>query len=260
MAPSAGWFQVENAVFDHGAELLGANGLLVYCCLLRHQNSKGECWPSMPTLARKCGLSRATVARAIAHLRENGAVSVLSGGTGRANVYRIHPIFGEVPVSQGDGHLPHREVPISQGDGYPSHRETGVVSQRDPNNTHEQNLEKNTHLETTSFFQNDAARGEFEEDEISFSQTFSGATDREASDSQRRHFYAEDTLLAAFPESFRESWRGFLESCEDLGEPKDSAARCGLLRMLLRKQAEGFDPEAALDVAVAHGRPIPIFT
>jgi hypothetical protein len=37
----------------------------VYLCLKRHTDKKGHCYPSLNTIAQKCGISRSTVIRTI---------------------------------------------------------------------------------------------------------------------------------------------------------------------------------------------------
>ncbi len=58
----------------------------VYVYLYDRANKNGECWPSVPTIAKEIKLSQATVRRAIKDLRKAGLIETVQryrtkGGT-----------------------------------------------------------------------------------------------------------------------------------------------------------------------------------
>lgn len=61
-------------IFDN--ETLSPHAKLVYCCLVKHADKKGECFPSIARIKEKTGLSRSTVIRMIAELTAKGVVRV----------------------------------------------------------------------------------------------------------------------------------------------------------------------------------------
>lgn len=90
------WFWIDNLLLDEYAKVLGPNAMMVYMALSRHaDNDDQTCWPSMDTIAEKCGLkSRNTVAKGIKVLQEYGLVEVQesinpSNGKRLNNVYTL---------------------------------------------------------------------------------------------------------------------------------------------------------------------------
>lgn len=69
----------------------------VYVAIVSHADSDGECWPSVPRLARLTGYCRRTVLRGIAELEGFGLISV-SRESGTPNKYRCQ--FCHKPVTQ----------------------------------------------------------------------------------------------------------------------------------------------------------------
>lgn len=70
-----------------------ANAVLVYAHLgvFADFNGSGTCWPARATLAKRTGLSPATVDRAMAELRAFGALDRESGkAKGQTTVYIVH--------------------------------------------------------------------------------------------------------------------------------------------------------------------------
>lgn len=63
---------------------------LVLVALADNANDQGVCWPSVPHVARKCGLNERSVQRAIAALASDGHVTA-ERRTGRATYYHVHP-------------------------------------------------------------------------------------------------------------------------------------------------------------------------
>ena len=66
------FFMVPNRIFDLE---LKPRDFTVYCCLLRHSDSKdGSCFPSRRVIAKECGMDRKTVDSAIENLSSLGLV------------------------------------------------------------------------------------------------------------------------------------------------------------------------------------------
>ncbi len=68
------FFWAHNAIFDEWGTKLKGNGIAVYLCLVRHANNEGTCYPSLNTIAKKCGICRNTVIRTIDKLVELGLI------------------------------------------------------------------------------------------------------------------------------------------------------------------------------------------
>lgn len=63
---------------------------MVLLCLCDFANDRGECWPSVDTLAGKCSLSDRTVQKAIKQLREWGIVRTVDA-PGRPHMFTVNP-------------------------------------------------------------------------------------------------------------------------------------------------------------------------
>lgn len=63
---------------------------IVLLALADNANDEGDCWPSITTLSRKCGMDRRTVMRVIEVLEQQRHLT-RSITPGRTNSYRIHP-------------------------------------------------------------------------------------------------------------------------------------------------------------------------
>lgn len=79
---------------------------IVLLALADNANDEGDCWPSIATLAAKCGMDRTTVLRAIKRLEAAQHISKHSS-PGRSTNYRIHPSLSATsgfppPVAQSD--------------------------------------------------------------------------------------------------------------------------------------------------------------
>lgn len=101
---------------------------LVLVALADCADNDGICWPSLPTLAKKAAVDRATVIRHLAGLEKAGELSV-QRIHGRGNRYRI--TIG--PVAECDPSQPatSRTLPRDQShpcNGYPSQPATQSVS------------------------------------------------------------------------------------------------------------------------------------
>lgn len=66
-------------------------------------NDYGECWPAQRTIARECGMSRATVQRKLDELKDRGLLEVLlPGDHGRDHSSNVYRLVG-VPQSEAGG-------------------------------------------------------------------------------------------------------------------------------------------------------------
>ena len=130
------WAHVKRAL---ESELRGLDKF-VLIVLANHCNDqdghpkRGLAWPSVTTLVREAGISRATVNRVLNRLEADGYLVREHHGT-RSTHYRLS-------VSEGDTNARARKVNVSQGDTNAivsqtetevSHSETSSVSERDTN-------------------------------------------------------------------------------------------------------------------------------
>lgn len=72
---------------------------LVLLALADNANDEGMCYPSMRTVAAKCGMGWRTVQRAIQTLEEQGHLS-RDFREGRSTVYFVHPCQSDTPVRE----------------------------------------------------------------------------------------------------------------------------------------------------------------
>lgn len=81
--------KVMSWVFEHSQSTLGDR--LVLLAIADHANNEGtDAWPSIPTIAEKAKVDRATVHRAIKRLVDLGELEVRSGpGRGHRNAYTV---------------------------------------------------------------------------------------------------------------------------------------------------------------------------
>ena len=112
------FFWAHNAIFDRWGAKLKGNGIAVYLCLIRHSNNDGTCYPSLNTIAKKCGICRNTVIRTIDKLVELGLIvrekrEGSDGQKGRtSNLYTIVDISEAVGVGvQGLNYMSIKERP-----------------------------------------------------------------------------------------------------------------------------------------------------
>jgi hypothetical protein len=75
---------------------------LVLVAMADNANDEGECWPSVPYLARKTGAGTRTVQRAIIALDENGHLTRIEE-PGKVCHYRIHPRQSDTPQGEKRG-------------------------------------------------------------------------------------------------------------------------------------------------------------
>ncbi len=98
------FFWAHNAIFDKWGANLKGNGIAVYLCLVRHANNDGTCYPSLNTIAKKCGICRNTVIRIIDKLVDLGLIvrEKRDGQKGRtSNLYTIVDISEVIGLGAG---------------------------------------------------------------------------------------------------------------------------------------------------------------
>jgi len=104
-ARRGGWFWDFCDVFDRE---MPAHAKIVRLYLARCANDQQMAWPSQETIAEKCGLSRASVVRALKWLVDNGWVRRLSRAGGYNNLGTVYVLLNPPDVTSG-GQLTHTE-------------------------------------------------------------------------------------------------------------------------------------------------------
>lgn len=77
---------------------------IVLLALADNANDEGVCWPSVPTLITKCGMSERSVQRVVTKLCESGHVTV-HVRSGRSNYYTVHPRQDDTPARVTPRHV-----------------------------------------------------------------------------------------------------------------------------------------------------------
>jgi GntR family transcriptional regulator len=73
----AHFFSIDNDIIDVHARKIGAIGVAIYTVLARYANRRtGECWPTIPRIARMLDLGRSTVKRYLHRLQKTGLISI----------------------------------------------------------------------------------------------------------------------------------------------------------------------------------------
>jgi hypothetical protein len=73
----AHFFSIDNNIIDVHAKTIGAIGIAIYTVLARYANRRtGECWPTIPRIARMLDLGRSTVKRYLHRLQKAGLISI----------------------------------------------------------------------------------------------------------------------------------------------------------------------------------------
>jgi hypothetical protein len=73
----AHFFSIDNDIIDVHAKKIGAIGVAIYTALARFANRRtGECWPTIPRIARMLDLGRSTVKRYLQRLQAAGLISI----------------------------------------------------------------------------------------------------------------------------------------------------------------------------------------
>lgn len=77
------------------ADITG-NELKTFCILLKHMDSKNECYPSIRTIAKSYNMSPTTVSKCLMSLEEKNIIISQKrtvNGKNTSNLYRINPEF-----------------------------------------------------------------------------------------------------------------------------------------------------------------------
>lgn len=70
-------FRVDNIIIDDYAAAMGAIGVAIYAVLQRYADrTTGQCWPSVPTIAKKLGLSTKCVKKYLHRLAHLGLIGI----------------------------------------------------------------------------------------------------------------------------------------------------------------------------------------
>ena len=84
------FFMVANEVFDFK---LKPREFIVYCCLLRHSDKNGICFPSRRLIAEECCIDKKTTDTAIKNLEKAGLVTKQKrkrqDGSNTSNLYKV---------------------------------------------------------------------------------------------------------------------------------------------------------------------------
>lgn len=114
------------AVFDMD-EPVGATRV-VLLVLAEHANAQtGECWPSLPRIARRAGIHEVTARKAITELEAAGLIGVRRR-PGRVNRYvlLIDPVTTTTPVDDVPVQGASSSTPLTPGSGYPAAETPGI--------------------------------------------------------------------------------------------------------------------------------------
>ena len=84
------FFMLSNSIFKQG---LKPREFIVYCCLVKHSDKNGVCFPSRRLIAEECCIDKKTVDAAIRSLEKAGLVkkkkSRRQGGSNTSNAYTV---------------------------------------------------------------------------------------------------------------------------------------------------------------------------
>src|SRR5690242_19769544 len=88
------FFQLTNDLLDVYGPKIGAIGVAVYNVLARHaDHTTGECWPSIPRIARTLALCQATVKKYLHRLAIVGLITITprrdEAGDPTSNLYTL---------------------------------------------------------------------------------------------------------------------------------------------------------------------------
>ena len=127
------------------AEPREAADRLMLLALADNANDAGVCWPSVPTLARKCGVEKRAAFDTLARLEAAGHVEIVRR-SGRGNVYHLAPAAAAAGAVRRTGALPAtrragRTPPRAAG-------RTGPVQGAAPEPS--ENPQENPHTNTTA--------------------------------------------------------------------------------------------------------------
>ncbi len=162
------FFMIDNAVLDRYGAMLSGNEFKVYAALARHANAERHAWPSYAGMAKRLGMDRSTVMRAIKRLEELGLLRREyqrdAAGDPTSNLYTLLPVPEVVaatplPSSTGETGVVAPTPPPSGADAtrvvapvlpgwlHPRHQGSGThATQTIPN---QKDLSKKTHSNNT---------------------------------------------------------------------------------------------------------------
>ncbi len=84
------FFMLSNSIFKQG---LKPREFIVYCCLVKHSDKNGVCFPSRRLIAEECRIDKKTVDAAIISLEKAGLVKKKKrrrqDGSNTSNAYTV---------------------------------------------------------------------------------------------------------------------------------------------------------------------------
>ena len=84
------FFMLSNSIFKQG---LKPREFIVYCCLVKHSDKNGVCFPSRRLIAEECCIDKKTVDSAIKNLEKAGLVTKQKrkrqDGSNTSNLYKV---------------------------------------------------------------------------------------------------------------------------------------------------------------------------
>lgn len=84
------FFMLSNSIFKQG---LKPRKFIVYCCLVKHSDKNGICFPSRRLIAEECCIDKKTVDTAILNLEKTGLVKkkkrCRQDGSNTSNAYTV---------------------------------------------------------------------------------------------------------------------------------------------------------------------------
>ena len=84
------FFMLSNSIFKQGLE---PREFIVYCCLVKHSDKNGVCFPSRRLIAEECCIDKKTVDSAIKNLEKAGLVKKKKrrrqDGSNTSNAYTV---------------------------------------------------------------------------------------------------------------------------------------------------------------------------
>ncbi len=84
------FFMLSNSIFKQG---LKPREFIVYCCLVKHSDKNGVCFPSRRLIAEECCIDKKTVDAAILNLEKTGLVKKKKrrrqDGSNTSNAYTV---------------------------------------------------------------------------------------------------------------------------------------------------------------------------
>ena len=84
------YFMLSNSIFKQG---LKPREFIVYCCLVKHSDKNGVCFPSRRLIAKECCIDKKTLDSAIQSLEKTGLVKkkkrLRQDGSKTSNAYTV---------------------------------------------------------------------------------------------------------------------------------------------------------------------------